>query len=906
MAQIVTYVGLGLLAITVIVIACNLLKGLFKGLKKTVGSLVVIITSALLAGIVTSIVCTPKSSLIVAIIETVKGSIAGIQDIFAIEELSETLSHYLSMLIAPFFFVIVYAFISILVSIAVSISLKFIHIKQPPKSVDRLGGMGVGLVCGIAVSLIVLMPVAGLLDIVANVGEEMLAVEQSESSYASTAEETNADAVMEEISGAIVAVSENKIIGAHRVGSGWLFNLLASTDFEGERVYLKDDITVMLNITNDVMSIVQNFQSFGEEQVDSINSAIDELDSSPLLKHTLSGALSNVAGKWSRGEEFLGMAKFDCGELFNPMVDTLLGVLSTTTKNTLSSDLYTMSDMVGVLAKHGIFSGEGDFESILNKLAKSGVVSELIITANHNPRMSVLSDQITLFGIRSLTTTLGIPDSVDDRHNMIMSDIANALLESGHLSAKEREQFVSQRIFDAFEKYGVEADEVAAAEIAAGLIYDFASNSEVDGSDVREFFLLYSAASRNNVMYSESGAEIDLLSDDDQNELRINSNQTISIGDVVLENYNYYNYSSSAAYKMGEENVDIGDAATLHSAKAMKSSVVTLDEILEDVRKYNDCEDPDGEARKLSDMFSNAVDMFVGDGMNDLTHNQIIERIGVLLDKMVDSELFGSSSVQRLLRAILQSEKIRDELHLSLRDVNLFADKVNNAVNNSSYAHVTGTVSDTIDMMVSITDNSLTDDEKKEKTQKLLSNMNQDSAEMLSAMVSPSLMMSYGTPESRAEKASDSISLLFDNMASFSTGVGVNASDEEYEKEARAVNRVLELAMEGSESDGDDRSLFTRGDQEGKMNITVDEFVELMAGSVVVSQSVTETVYVQNNGESPYGVTTGDEEKAELTAAILKYYDENKTAENDTELQKTLNAIAIIIDTDVPFELDVE
>jgi hypothetical protein len=177
---------------------------------------------------------------------------------------------------------------------------------------------------------------------------------------------------------------------------------------------------------------------------------------------------------------------------------------------------------------------------------------------------------------------------------------------------------------------------------------------------------------------------------------------------------------------------------------------------------------------------------------------------------------------------------------------------------------------------------------------------------MLSAMVSPSLMMSYGTPESRAEKASDSISLLFDNMASFSTGAGVNASEEEYEKEARAVNRVLELAMEGSESDGDDRPLFTRGDQEGKMNITVDEFVELMAGSVVVSQSVTETVYVQNNGESPYGVTTGDEEKAELTAAILKYYDENKTAENDTELQKTLNAIAIIIDTDVPFELDVE
>jgi hypothetical protein len=407
-------------------------------------------------------------------------------------------------------------------------------------------------------------------------------------------------------------------------------------------------------------------------------------------------------------------------------------------------------------------------------------------------------------------------------------------------------------------------------------------------------------------MYSESGAEIDLLSDDDQNELRINSNQTISIGDVVLENYNYYNYSSSAAYKMGEENVDIGDAATLHSAKAMKSSVVTLDEILEDVRKYNDCEDPDGEARKLSDMFSNAVDMFVGDGMNDLTHNQIIERIGVLLDKMVDSELFGSSSVQRLLRAILQSEKIRDELHLSLRDVNLFADKVNDAVNNSSYAHVTGTVSDTIDMMVSITDNSLTDDEKKDKTQKLLSNMNQDSAEMLSAMVSPSLMMSYGTPESRAEKASDSISLLFDNMASFSTGAGANATEDEYAKEADAVNKVLKLAMEGTSSDEKDnnKSLFNNENGEGKIDVTVEEFVDLMAGSQVVSQTLTDTVYEQNGGESPYGITTGDSEKAEIAQAISNYYEANKTSDNDVELQKTLNAIAIVVDVDAPFELD--
>jgi hypothetical protein len=141
-------------------------------------------------------------------------------------------------------------------------------------------------------------------------------------------------------------------------------------------------------------------------------------------------------------------------------------------------------------------------------------------------------------------------------------------------------------------------------------------------------------------------------------------------------------------------------------------------------------------------------------------------------------------------------------------------------------------------------------------------------------------------------------------MASFSTGTGANATEEEYAKEADAVNKVLKLAMEGTESDDDTQSLFNNENGEGKIDVTVEEFVDLMAGSQVVSQTITETVYEQNGGESPYSITTGESEKAEVTDAINNYYEQNKTSENDEELQKTLNAIAIIVDVDAPFELD--
>jgi hypothetical protein len=910
MAQIVAYVGLGLLAITAIIVIFNLLKGLIRGLKKTIGSLVAIIISAIAAAIVTSIVCTPTSSLMVMLMDLIKNNISELQDIFAIGELSDALSHYLTMLIAPFFFLAAYILISLVVSIIVGIVVRFIppH-KKPAAVVHRLGGLGVGIVCGIVVSLILLMPVVGVLDIAATAGEELLAPEQNENVPAEAMEaDTNEDAVMNEITAALVALSEDKVIGVYRAGSGWMFNLLASTSFEGERIYLKEDVSAILTILNNAGGLAGNMTEFGQEQVDAMNGLIDGLDKSVLLKHTLSGIVSDVAGKWASGESFMGMEKVDAGELLNPMVDTMLNVMATTTKDTISGDLRTVTDIVGILVEHDMLSDSGDFKHMLTKLGEEGVMSQLIITANHNPRMSALSDQITQLSVRALASTLGIPESIDERYDMLMSDIADGLAQSMYLPEDVREAVVCQTVAEALEEYGVEVDAEAAQSLALGLMNDFASNGELSGEDVEEFFLIYSAAAPSDVVYSQNGSAFDLVADTEGNKLVINSDGTVSVGDRVLKNYNFNNYADSAAYRMGTQHVDIGDADTLYSAESMKSSIITLEEICANVKKYSDCADPDGEAVKIANMFMSAADMFTGEGMDDLTYDQMIAKMGGLLDRMVETEIFGADTIHSLLKAILQSDMIREEMHLSLKDVNDFADKINNSVDGKDYTYseATNTVSDTIDMMTSITNTDLTNEEKKEKTQKLLTNMTPDNAEMLSAMVSPSLMVSYGTPEGRAEQVSDSVSLLFDNMANFSTGAGADASEEEYAKEADAVNKVLKLAMEGTSSDENDnsKSLFNNENGEGKIDVTVEEFVDLMAGSHVVSQTLTDTVYEQNGGESPYSITTGEEEKAEVAEAINNYYEANKTSDNDVELQKTLNAIAIVVDVDAPFDVD--
>ena len=63
MQQILSYVPIALLAIVALILVINIVKALIRGLKKTVGTLIAIVFSAIVAMIVTMIVCKPDSAL---------------------------------------------------------------------------------------------------------------------------------------------------------------------------------------------------------------------------------------------------------------------------------------------------------------------------------------------------------------------------------------------------------------------------------------------------------------------------------------------------------------------------------------------------------------------------------------------------------------------------------------------------------------------------------------------------------------------------------------------------------------------------------------------------------------------------------------------------------------------------
>jgi len=882
------YVTIALLATVAVFVLVNVIKALIRGLKKSVGTLVAIVLSVIIATIITFTVCTPGSAAVNWLMETINGILpeGDIKDLFAIEELGDALAHYSVMLAAPFFFTAVFSVASIVVSIIVAIIVKIIPPHKKPAGVaNRLGGALVGLVCGLLVSVIFLMPVVGTINMATSLEDTALTEQVDASADSSSDDDIVTDLIAE--------ASESELIQIlNSVGCGYVYDVFASSEFDGERVYLKDDVGTIVAMLGDVTLLGGDMSEYSQEQIDALDNIIVSLDTSPLLKNVVAGIFSTASEKWTAGETFIGVEKFSAGELLDPVVDEMLVIMTTSDKTNISADLGTMKDVFAILIKHDMLKG-GDSQTMLDKLSQTGAIGELIVTVNKNERMAPLADEITLLSIRTLASSIGVPADKTENYNQLMNSVAD-LLNDSH-GDENRAETIEPQIIDTLENYGVDIGGEAATNVSHSIVTDLGGLEIVTASDVEEFFTVYAVASAQADEEARGrGYSFDKLSS--TLDFTVNADGTVSVGDRVLKNYTAENYLTSSAFVMGNTGADFGGAATLMSAETMVSSIITMEDIMSFIGSYADCEDIEAEAEKISEIISEAMSIFANTDFENTKPTDLIASMGGLLDKMKDTEVFGSGTVEGLMKAVLQSDSIGSALGLSKSELTNFADKITevvNAENSTGYTEATQAVSGTIKAITSTTDTEKTKEDKLEATKELIDTITPESAEMVSSIVSSSMVTDMGVAEENAEAVSSAMSSMLNNMAAYKTN---NPDSDNHEKEAEAVNTLLDMAMNIT-TESTDAPLFSSEENEGVLGTTADEFIDLIVNSEVVSQTVKETVKDNGYSDNPLGLPAlSEEEKASVTSTLENYFVENG---GDAELAATLESIAAIVNIDL-------
>lgn len=869
-------VTVALLGAVAVIAAVNILKGTLRGLKKTVGTLVAIILSALIAGIITVIIDRPNSPLILKFMNWLMGVLpeGGVREFLAVEAMGEAVTYYGVMLSAPFIFLVLFMLISIILSVVIAIVIKYIppH-KQPSKLVDRLGGAGVGLVCTVLVSLIAMFPIIGTFYVEGIVLDSVANIEDEPSS---------------DIKMLVDATAHNPtVVAMEKLGCGALYNVFANAEYEGEKIYLVNEISVLSEILYDVAKIGGDMAEHNEEQKEALHDLVNCIDHSPIVTHALAGVLSEASSRWLEGEDFVGLNKISAGELVDPLLDELLVIISTTNDDTVKADLDTMADIIIIIMDSELLQ-ENDGQEMLTKLGEGGLIADLLATVNANERMRPLSDEITHLSIRTMAVMIGVPENAQERYDMLMNRIADVIENHEALDAPEKTEIVKLELDEVFDDYGVEISEDALNHVAASMVADIGEMAEPCGDDVKEFFAVYSIGISDLVANSGNGS-FALLSDGaSESRVEFNEDGTITVDGVVLKNYTVSDYRDSGAFALALSGVDIGDVATLDNAENMRSALLTAEDILKSLGSYIDCADVQAESERVAEILSKVGSIFSGMDLENINYTDLLRKMGGVFDMMSSSEVLNSNTAKNIMTSVLQSDMIKSSIGLKKSELTGFADKVNEYALSAdgNYETVTKAVSVTVNAITTNSDAEKTYEEKVQATEEMINNIDKQTAEVITSVVTDSLVSNMGIETANSDTVADSVQNLINNMADYKESA---PTEEEVAEEAKAVTNILSLAMSGT----NEGPLFDTEEEKGTVAANPNEFISTVVNSTVVMETVQETVSSMESGENPYGLADFDEvDKADIENALQNYYTENGGGE---DLAAKLGDIAFIL-----------
>ncbi|MBR0454129.1 MAG: hypothetical protein IIX25_00580 [Clostridia bacterium] len=265
----------------------------------------------------------------------------------------------------------------------------------------------------------------------------------------------------------------------------------------------------------------------------------------------------------------------------------------------------------------------------------------------------------------------------------------------------------------------------------------------------------------------------------------------------------------------------------------------------------------DHEADALAHAFAVVYGMtsdLKGDSFNT---KSLIGKFGPALDSFTMTETIGAEKTGLVLKAVLQSKTVHDQLGMSVIDATNTANSIIENSGKKDYATIMESLTGIIEVLEAASDKGTS---TKEAVDKMLDNLTPEAANVMQTMATPNVVKNYGVPENNAEPVANMISDTFGNLQ--------DVPAEEYDKEAAAVADMMNVMM----AMGSGGSSSTFGGEESDTQLSADEYVSNVMDSKAMSKTLVDTVY--GEGDEPKvdpmnsGRNLASNERAELLESL--------------------------------------
>lgn len=931
-----------------LILVGSVLWSVFRGLAKSRFRGICVLLSAVAAVVVTVIIrgtiVTPEfldGTLIPYLQQMIESD-----ELVEALQLSDTLNaivlHVTVSLISPILCLLLFWLISALTWVAlviVSLVCKdSMRASNERSSLRHVRAGAWGLVEGLVVAVMLILPISAYLGLVPPV------VDALDKTDALGEQE---EVVLEAIDEYVMPLQDNALMQAYKaVGGSALNDLMLNFEVDGKTIALTDEIGSVSEFACNILKLGESkIEEYGSAEAAVFISIADSFEGSVLLPTIAGEFIYGATDAWLKDLAFIGMEKPTFGEevgpIFDPFFNTLLNVLRKDARDyiALQKDIRTVAEMVSVLSEYGVFANLSNTESLMEVLSSNGIIESLVTSLGNNESMKVLIPEITQMGMRAIATTLGIPEDTAAIYGAFLDDVTVALQDVSTLPANQQVEVLSDTLADAFNEAGIPIDTEIIDCYAVSMIEDLLVEdaSSLTADDIQAFFAVYALnmsdndSLKNDDKFVQMAATGKLDTSDlfagtvyegkSDEELKKSgaatlAKATVMLVAIVVEEGD--DISTLAAAVLTEaysellaekpevmETIEaivvtkpVSETAVtategLKSEEDIVTIRVTLDDLLVDSTEAAEninSETIAQEAAAISSIFNAASELTKTDTENmDLT--QIAETVGNILDSLNATASVGSEKTANLFTAVLQSETVRQTADLDMNTATQMAQKATEG-DNVNYSQTMGAVSQGVTVFTKLSDENavLTEEELIE----LIQNINPQTAGMIEVYVTAERIEKYGVAQKYSGTSAQLISEIFSYMAN------AEMNDAEYQKEAKALNQILNVAI-AAKSHSEEKDIF------GGILPGATETVEVFMASKAVSHSL-RSCMLDANGEVIEGkfdvfeigsrISTDSSDYKECVQAIEDYYANHRTEEN----RQTLNAIAALLGVSASIE----
>ncbi len=369
---------------------------------------------------------------------------------------------FMSMILTPVFFLVVYAIIrpvtgAFVKPITRAISKKG---KESGEEYDKKTALQIekahwlsGLLGGVGALLmfcVLLVPLNGTLEVIDDMGS--LALQSASESSGIEGFSIGAE-VLEG------AAHNAGNITVKCMGGGLLYDMMTSYPHEGEFVTLKKESGFIKSVANATVYLVDE-DSDKSKTVKALKDVSVSFDKSVLMPEVLAEVVGAATEDWKAGNSYYGISIPTTGNKnLDPVVLLVVDGLSTSDKNTIKEDVNSIVNIVCTLVENDVISklSGGDRMAIL---ADEDTTAQIMLELLKNPRLCVVVDGLSDYGIDLFLTSL---HANSDKNKVYRSFVNNFCAVNAFLDEELAAGYKS-----VFENYAVRnSGELVAAAVAA-------------------------------------------------------------------------------------------------------------------------------------------------------------------------------------------------------------------------------------------------------------------------------------------------------------------------------------------------------------------------------------------------------------------------------------------------------